>query len=155
MCIIRYCAHYCSQSFSLASCFPCFNLLSFGICSTQCLYRNHFLFSVFFFLNFYYHFLSVLCHAVRVSALRSAQRHADRNLPRGSVTLILISTFLPAVRCPRTGCPFAVACPWRNSCRRSIIANCRGIKFSYDPRRFLTRREHASYAKHASPLKTT
>lgn len=67
-----------------------FNLLSFGIYSTQCLYRNYFLFNPFS-LNFYYYFLSVLHHAARVPCDRCDVTPIA--ISRWSVTLMLISTF--------------------------------------------------------------
>lgn len=101
-----------------------FNLLSFGIYSTQCLYRNHFLL---YLKIFCYHFLSVIviisC-CLRTRCVTHRRCRSQFSADQLCYTFTLISTFLPADAL-KTGYPFTVACSWRDSCRRCIIARLR------------------------------
>lgn len=67
-----------------------FNLLSFGIYSTRCLYRNYFLFNPFS-LNFLLFPLGVTSRCSRT--LRSMRRHADRNFPLIRYTYVNFDVF--------------------------------------------------------------
>lgn len=103
-----------------------FNLLSFGIYSTQCLYRNYFLFNPFS-LNFLLLLLFPLGVTSRCSrTLRSMRRRADRNFPLIRYTYVNFDVFFspPRILLNRVSL-HSVACPWRNSCRRCIIDRLR------------------------------
>lgn len=102
-----------------------FNLLSFGIYSTQCLYRNYFLFNPFS-LNFLLLLFPLGVTSRCSRTLRSMRRHADRNFPLIRYTYVNFDVFFfsPRILLNRVSL-HSVACPWRNSCRRCIIDRLR------------------------------
>lgn len=83
-----------------------FNLLSFGIYSTRCLYRNYFLFNPFS-LNFLLLLFPLGVTSRCSRTLRSMRRHADRNFPLIRYTYVNFDVFFfTPLGYSQTECPF-------------------------------------------------